>query len=87
MLQVAGGECPEDLGLLADDACLERGLGYAPPKATAAREFLERFHDKDLEKLRPARAEQKSFIFPASGPVSALQEVQAGCVRRDRPAL
>jgi hypothetical protein len=82
MLQVAGGECPDDLGLLAGDTCLERGLGYAPPKATAAREFLERFHDKDLEKLRPARAEQKSFIFPASGPVSALQAVQAGCVRR-----
>jgi len=82
MLQVAGGECPEDLGLLAGDSCLERGLGYAPPKATAAREFLERFHDQELEKLRPARTEQKSFIFPASGPVSALQAVQAGCVRR-----
>lgn len=82
MLQVAGGECPEDMGLLAQDACLERGLGYAPPKATAAREFLERFHDKELEKLRPARSEQKSFIFPASGPVAALQAVQAGCVRR-----
>ena len=72
MLQVAGGECPEDLGVLADDACLERGLGYAPPKATAVRGFLERFHDKALEKLRPARSEQKSFIFPASGPVAAL---------------
>jgi hypothetical protein len=82
LLQVAGGECPEDISLLARDACLERGLGYAPPKATAAREFLERFHDKALEKLRPAREEQKSFIFPASGPVAALQAVQAGCVRR-----
>ena len=82
LLQVACGECPEDLRLLGNDACLERGLGYQPPKATAAREFLERFHDKELEKLRPARAEQKSFIFPASGPVAALQEVQAGGVRR-----
>src|SRR5271167_1944437 len=82
LLQVAGGECPEDMRLLADDACLQRGLGYAPPKATATREFLERFHDKDLEKLRPPREDQKSFIFPSSGPVAALQEVQAGCVRR-----
>jgi hypothetical protein len=82
LLQVAGGECPDDLRLLAKDACLERGLGYAPPKATAAREFLERFHDKELEKLRPAREDQKSFIFPASGPVAGLQAVQAGCVRR-----
>ena len=82
LLQVVGGECPEDMVLLADDACLERGLGYAPPKATAVREFLERFHDQALEKLRPARSEQKSFIFPPSGPVAALQEVQAGGVRR-----
>src|SRR5271154_53271 len=82
LLQAVGGECPEDIGLLADDACLERGLGYAPPKATAVREFLERFHDPALEKLRPARSEQKSFIFPPSGAVAALQEVQAGGVRR-----
>jgi hypothetical protein len=82
LLQVVGGECPEDLRLLANDACLARGLGYQPPKATAAREFLERFHDPALEQLRPARAAQKSFIFPASGPVAALQEVQAGGVRR-----
>jgi hypothetical protein len=55
LLQALGGECPEDIGLLAHDACLERGLGYAPPKATAAREFLERFHDPELEKLGPER--------------------------------
>jgi hypothetical protein len=82
LLQAAGGDCPEDLGLLANDACLERGLGYCPPKATAVREFLERFHDPALEKLRPARSAQKSFIFPSSGPVAALQDVLAGSVRR-----
>jgi hypothetical protein len=82
LLQALGGECPGDIGLLAKDACLERGLGYTPPKATAVREFLERFHDQDLEKLRPPRQEQKSFIFPSSVPVTGLQEVQAGCVRR-----
>ena len=82
LLQALGGECPEDMRLLAGDACLERGLGYCPPKATAVREFLERFHDPDLEKLRPKRAEQKSFIFPASSPVAALQQVQSGLVRR-----
>jgi hypothetical protein len=82
LLQSVGGECPEDMHLLNGDECLERGLGYAPPKATAVREFLERFHDKDLEKLRPEREVQKSFIFPSSVPVAALQEVQSGCVRR-----
>jgi len=82
LLQTVGGECPEDMRLLAGDECLARGLGYHPPKATAVREFLERFHDKDLEKLRPEREVQKSFIFPSSQPVSALQEVQSGLVRR-----
>ena len=82
LLQAVGGECPEDMRLLHGDECLERGLGYAPPKVTAVREFLERFHDKDLEKLRPEREEQKSFIFPSSAPVSGLQEVQSGLVRR-----
>lgn len=82
LLQTVGGECPEDMHLLAGDPCLERGLGYRPPKATAVREFLERFHDKDLEKLRPKREDQKSFIFPSSEPVAALQQVQSGLVRR-----
>jgi hypothetical protein len=82
LLQAVGGECPEDIGLLAGDACLERGLGYAPPKVTAAREFLERFHNRELEKLRPKREVQKSFIFPSSAPVAGLQNVLAGSVRR-----
>lgn len=82
LLQVVGGECPEDIHILGGDDCLARGLGYQPPKATAVREFLERFHDKKLEKLRPEPDVQKSFIFPASGPVSALQQVQSGLVRR-----
>ena len=82
LLQSVGGDCPEDMHLLSKDACLARGLGYAPPKATAVREFLERFHNKGLERLRPEREAQKSFIFPSSVPVAALQEVQRGCVRR-----
>lgn len=82
LLQAVGGECPEDMRLLIGDECLERGLGYEFPSVTAVREFLERFHDKKLEKLRPEREVQKSFIFPSSGPVSALQEVQSGLVRR-----
>jgi hypothetical protein len=80
LLQALGGECPEDISLLAGDACLERGLGYRPPKATAVREFLELFHEKDLEKLRPSRAEQESFILPPSAPAQALTAVQDGLV-------
>ncbi len=82
LLQAVGGECPEDMRLLLGDECLERGLGYGLPSVTAVREFLERFHDPKLEELRPKREVQKSFIFPSSGPVAALQEVQSGLVRR-----
>ena len=82
LLQTVGGDCPQDMSLLANDPCLERGLGYAPPKVTAAREFLELFHDEAIELQRPSREVQKSFIFPSTQPVAALQEVQAHTVRR-----
>ena len=82
VLQTIGGDCPDDLSLLAADSCLERGLGYRPPKPTALRGFLERFHDPELEALRPPREQQLSFIVPSSNPVQGLQQVQAGGVQR-----
>jgi hypothetical protein len=82
VLQTIGGDCPEDVGLLAGDRCLERGLGYRPPKVTALREFLELFHDGQLEAQRPGRDKQLSFIVPSSSAVEALQEVQSAGVRR-----
>ena len=82
LLQTVGGDCPEDMRLLANDPCLERGLGYAPPKVTAVREFLELFHDEEVAAKRPSRDVQKSFILPSTQPVAALQEVQAHTVRR-----
>jgi len=82
LLQTAGGDCPEDMSLLAGDVCLERGLGFALPKTGAVRGFLNRFHDEDLELARPAREIQKSFIMPSSEPVQGLQAVLAGAVRR-----
>lgn len=82
LLQTLGGDCPEDVKLLAGDRCLERGLGYAAPKVTALRSFLERFHDESLAQLRPPREEQKSFILPSSEPIRGLQQVQAGVIRR-----
>lgn len=82
LLQTVGGDCPEDAPLLASDGCLERGLGYRPPKPTALRTFLELFHDQQLEDLRPPRDQQLSFIVPSSLPIQALQQVQAGAVQR-----
>src|ERR1043165_5093813 len=82
LLQTAGGDCPDDVKLLAGDPCLERGLGFEIPKASALRSFLDRFHDEDVAALRPNREEQKSFILPSSQAVQGLQQVQAGMVRR-----
>lgn len=82
LLQTLGGDCPEDIGLLSADRCLERGLGYRPPKVTALREFLELFHQPELEALRPPREIQLSFIIPASDALKALQRVQAAGVER-----
>lgn len=81
LLQIGGGDCPDDITLFSSDRCLERGLGYGLPKATALREFLNRFHDEALELARPARETQKSFILPCSAGVGGLQNVQAGLVR------
>jgi hypothetical protein len=82
LLQTAGGDCPEDMSLLAGDECLERGLGFALPKTGAVRSFLNRFHDEDLARTRPPRDVQKSFILPSSKPVQGLQSVLAGGVRQ-----
>jgi hypothetical protein len=80
LLQTIGGDCPEDIALLAHDACIARGLGYEVPKVTAIREFLENFHDRQQDELRPPREQQRSFIFPQSAPVGALQQVQSATV-------
>jgi hypothetical protein len=77
LLQTAGGDCPEDIQILTGDPCLERGLGFALPKVTALRSFLDRFHDESLAASRPPREEQKSFILPSSQPVQGFQQVQA----------
>ena len=82
LLQIAGGDCPEDMVLLEGDVCLERGLGYALPKTRTLRDFLDRFHDESLESLRPEREVQKSFILPRSRGVAQLQEVQVGLVHQ-----
>lgn len=80
VLHAAGGDCYEDLQLLEEDACLTRGLGYAPAKADATRKFIEKFHDPEEEKRRPAREVQKTFIPDPSPALVGLQQVQAGLV-------
>ena len=79
LLQIAGGTCPEDLSKFEGDACLERGLGFTPPRASAALKFLYHFHDEKLVELaRPPREVQKSFIPAPSTPLEGLQQMQKG---------
>ena len=40
LLQTLGGDCVDDVKLLAGDPCLERGLGFEIPKASALRSLI-----------------------------------------------
>jgi hypothetical protein len=82
LLQTVGGDCPEDFSLLHGDPCLEKGLGFALPKTNTVRDFLNLFHDEQLEALRPKREDQRSFIVAPSEGIEGLQRVQAGLVGR-----
>jgi hypothetical protein len=82
LLQLAGGTCPEDMARLRSEAALQRGLGFEFPTPSAVRKFLNRFHDPQLELLRPSRKRQRSFIVPASEAVQALQRVLQGTVHQ-----
>jgi hypothetical protein len=76
LLHTVGGDCPADIRLLANDPYLERGLGYRPPKVTAVREFLELFHDKEIQ--RPAKRLGRFVHQPQVGPVSTARGDVAG---------
>lgn len=82
LLQTVGGDCLEDLSLLHGDSCLEKGLGYSLPKTNTVRDFLNLFHEDDLEALRPKREDQKSYILPPSKGIQGLQRVQETLVGR-----
>lgn len=82
LLQLAGGTCPEDMTRFRCEAALQRGLGFEFPTPSAARKFLNRFHDPELDRLRPARKRQRSFIVPCSEAVQGLQRVLQGTVHQ-----
>ena len=81
-LQTACGDCPEDLSLLGNDPCLERGLGFPLPKVGAVRSFLRALSRRGLGAIPPPARGAQNFIVPSSAPVEGLQAVQAGVVRR-----
>ena len=82
LLHAVGGDCYEDMAVWADDPCLERGLGYAPPQPDATRKFLDAFHDPAWEAQRPAPEVQKTFFPEPTAPLEGLHTARAGLVQR-----
>jgi len=72
LLSALGGEHVEDMELIRNDGGLAAILGYQPPAAETARQWLDSFHD---ESLMAGRASQGSFIPPESGALAGLKEV------------
>ena len=66
LLSALGGDCIEDMERLRQD----EGLGYPPPAAETARQWLDKFHDEGLMKERPL---QGSFIPGESAALAALK--------------
>ncbi len=72
LLSALGGECPEDMQHIREDAGLAAILGYTPPAPETARQWLDGFHDEALMLNRPL---QGSFIPPESNALSGLKEL------------
>ncbi len=67
-----GGECPEDMEHLRQDAGLAAMLGCTPPAAETARQWLDKFHEEALMVNRPV---QGSFLPPESKSLAGLGEL------------
>lgn len=78
LLSAMGGDCYEDMERLRGDAGLAGMLGYTPPAAVTARQWLDKFHDEALMSGRPL---QGSFLPPESKYVAGLDEVKLRVIR------
>ncbi len=54
LLSALGGECPEDMQHIREDAGLAAILGYTPPSPETARQWLDGFHDEALMVNKPS---------------------------------
>jgi hypothetical protein len=77
LLSALGGECVDDMKRLRNDEGLREILGYQPPAAETARQWLDSFHDETRMLNRPV---QGSFIPRESGALSGLKEVNRCCI-------
>jgi len=78
VLNALGGECLDDMKHIRDDAGLAGILGYTPPAAETARQWLDGFHDEALLREKPL---QGSFIPAESHAAAGLMEVNRRIIR------
>jgi hypothetical protein len=78
MLSALGGECMEDFAILRKDEGMAAMLGYTPPAAETARQYLDRFHD---EKALAGRPEQGAFVPVESSGLAGLGVVNGQVIR------
>jgi len=72
LLSALGGEHVDDMERIRNDAGLAAILGYRPPAAETARQWLDGFHNESLMVGRPS---QGSLIPPESAPLAGLKAV------------
>ena len=84
LLRAAGGDCLDDIRLLAADEGLCRLLGRTLPSADTLRHFLAAFHDDALIDSAKARRAvgQEAFIPDESAPLGGLAKVNTHVVHR-----
>lgn len=79
LLVAAGGECVEDIRVLAGDAGLARLLGEEAPSPDALHDFLAAFHDEARLAQRPAEG---AWIPEETPALLALHAVNRALVHR-----
>lgn len=72
LLSAMGGDRVDDMERLRQDGGLAAMLGYSPPAAETARQWLDKFHDEVLMLGRPL---QGSFLPPESKYLAGLGEL------------
>ena len=83
VLNAVGGECPEDLERLREDAALSKLLGHDFPSPRATLEFLYQFHDEQkMEEAKGRRApDEIAYIPEESAELQGLGRVNRSLVQ------
>jgi hypothetical protein len=84
VLNAAGEECVDDFERLRQDSGLKEMIGHDLPSPTAARQFLNAFHQEEkIEEAKPSRwPDQIAYIPEETPPLEGLGLVNRDLVQR-----